>query len=141
MLGMVLSVIAALHFSSIVEPPFSYGTAAASCPADNPSGREMSTRFLTREAYAADRAALGLSGVAPGSIRVLADATDPAACQWFAANLNPRLQPNWYWTAYQVGNHYFVGYRYQSPDGSLRLGLSPAYVYDKSYRQVLGITM
>jgi hypothetical protein len=130
----------ALLLASSVTPR--RGLAQSSCPPDGPRSRDLVARFLTRAGFGSDRVELGLDGATMAGVRVLADATDAAACQQLAAAVDSgSAGPNWRWTGYRVGNYYFVAFRRSETATGKWLGFVPLYIFDTSFRQVRGMTM
>lgn len=112
----------------------SVSASAQSCPVDHPRSRDLAERFLTLPGYAQDRQAVGTVGYSPGDLRVLG-AADTQVCDRIRQTIT--AQPGWEWTAYQVGNKYFVAMRRITPPGGYRLGFSPLTVLDRSFK-ILG---
>ena len=65
-------------------------------------------KFLKSPGFAADRTDLGLTVADTASLRVLVDATDSAACQWFLQQVAVPSDRPQDWAYYRAGAFYFV---------------------------------
>ena len=113
-----------------------------SCPADHPDSHTLSERFLSRSAYTQDRQELGLTSYTPVQVRVLTDPSDTAVCQHFVSLFGASgTNPEWFWTAYEVGGYYLVAFRRPPPAEGFRLAFTPLHVFDKSFAHVRSFAM
>jgi hypothetical protein len=108
------------------------------CPADEEGPRAVVERLLVRSTFAAVRDSLALTGKGPADLRPLRDAVDAHACQRLTEMFGTSAQnPEWQWSAYQVGSYYMVAFRRVPHAGTpKRLGWSPLYVLDGSFNPV-----
>lgn len=111
----------------------------STCPAPDEVAHRRAMIYLTHPGYAEDRQPLGLDGYPPAQVRVLTDATDLAMCQRLVAQFGVSgSHPNWHWSAYKIGSYYLVSWRWESTDGSMRLGLTPWIIVDENLSQYGG---
>jgi hypothetical protein len=117
----------------------SAAAAQSTCPPDHQASRALVNGYMTGENFVRHRQSIGVAGLTPADVRILADATDLSACQRFVSQFGAfGSHPNWYWSAYRVGDHYIIAWRYVSTDGSLRIGLTPWVILDQNFVQVGG---
>ncbi len=108
------------------------------CPTNAEGPREVVERFMVRSTFAAVRDSLAMTGKGLSDLRPLNDTVDAHVCQRLTQMFGTPVQnPDWRWSAYQIGSYYMVAFRRVREAGSpKRIGWSPLYVLDINFNPV-----
>ncbi|HEU5185788.1 MAG TPA: hypothetical protein VFU01_14535 [Gemmatimonadaceae bacterium] len=91
--------------------------------------RRQVIKFVTSPQLAADRAEIGLGNPDTAAVRVLADSTDAAVCQWLNANVGEPSGPPLSRTYFEVNGFYVVATTTQR---ELSTRFTPMAVFDST---------